>query len=223
MFRFKQFSLADGRCGMKIGTDAVAVGALARGPERCLRVADIGAGCGVIALMLAQRMPSATFDAVEIDPGACADLRENIAASPWPDRVRAVDGSFCSLEGQYDLIVSNPPYYMNGEAAPDRARAGARHAGTLSALSLADFAAFHLAPDGILAVIVPAELAEATEARAAFNRLALSRRIDIITSARRGVSRTFLEFSADRSVIPSIATLAVGSDEWKTLTAEYYL
>lgn len=222
-FRFKQFALTDRRCGMKIGTDGVLAGALATLLRPDGRVADVGAGCGVIALMIAQRYPDATVDAVEIDPGAACDLRVNVANSPWAGRINVVEGDFNAIHGTFDLIVSNPPYYNNGDVAPDASRALARHAASLSPLSLVDFAVSRLAPGGVLAMIVPADAAADVEEAAVFARLSLARRVDVATSRRRGVTRTFIEFSADPYASPQSATLSTDSEEYRALTRDFYL
>src|SRR5690606_20167135 len=113
IFRFKQFSVDQSGCGMKINTDGVLLGALATvpGPERIL---DIGAGTGVISLMLAQRFPQSKVDAVEIDPSAAEAARGNFVSSPFADRLCLIEGSFQDYSTQpeapaYNMIVSNPP------------------------------------------------------------------------------------------------------------------
>lgn len=222
-FRFKQFAVTDRRSGMKVGTDGVLAGALAFLDKPDGKVIDIGAGCGVIALMIAQRYPQSTVEAVEIDSGAAADLRENVAASPWTDRIRIIEDDYSRLEGTYDLIVSNPPYYNNGDISPDVARAMARHARSLSPIGLVDFASRCLSHLGRLSMIIPVEMAERVGEAAAFARLALSRRIDVSTSVRRGITRSFLEFSKDSRVIPVISRLDTNSAEYRELTREFYL
>ena len=98
-FRFKQFALTHQRCAMKIGTDGVLLGAWAELPEATGTVADVGAGCGLIALMLAQRYAQASITAVELDPDAAQDMRANVAASPWSERVAAIESDFTALQG----------------------------------------------------------------------------------------------------------------------------
>ena len=208
---------------MKIGTDGVAVGALATVGASGSRVLDAGAGCGLISLMLAQRFPHAIIDAVELDEGAFTDMKENIAHSPWCNRIKPILGDYAAVEGKYDLIVSNPPYYIYGEKSADERRASARHAGGLSPMSLTEFAATHLTEHGLLAMILPAECAAEIIGYAAFKRLSLRRRIDISTSPRRGITRTYLEFSRNTAAVPQISKLAIGSDEFKELTKDFYL
>ena len=226
-FRFKQFELTDRRCGMKLGTDAVVLGVLA-GMDRFsrderIKVADIGAGCGIISLMIAQRMPEAAIDAVEIDAGAFSDLVQNVECSPWSARINVFEGDFHNLTCEYNLIVSNPPFYKNGEISPTAPRAVARHVGALSAHTLIDFASDRLTSDGILSMIVPVEDTDDAICRAAFKRLSLWRRIDVATSARRGVTRCVLEFTRDSSAMPVIYKMRTNSEAYKKLTSDFYL
>lgn len=127
-FRFKQFTVRHDRCAMKIGTDAILLGAWAAAvePERIL---DIGTGSGIIALMLAQRFPTANVTAVEIDLAACEQACGNFAAAPFYDRLtltRSAVQDFRSKD-QYDLVVCNPPWIQRSLKSPDAARTMARH------------------------------------------------------------------------------------------------
>lgn len=114
IFRFKQFMVKHDRCGLKVGTDGVVLGALAShvNPKRIL---DIGTGSGLIALMLAQRYPNAEIIGVEIDERAFLQAQENAQGSPWSERVRIIHSSFQEFSQNnketFDLIISNPPYY----------------------------------------------------------------------------------------------------------------
>ena len=145
-FRFKQFFADDSRCAMKVGTDGVLLGAWApvdnfKSQADC-RVLDIGTGCGLVALMLAQRLPMARITAIDIDSEAALQAADNFSRSPWSDRLdavcssaQAVSRSLSSLgniAGSFHLIVSNPPYFRNSLKNPDAARTLARHSDTLS-------------------------------------------------------------------------------------------
>lgn len=222
-FRFKQFELTDCRCGMKIGTDAVIAGALASSPCRRPKIVDIGAGCGIIALMLAQRFEEAQLVAVENNAGAAMDLRLNVERSPWAQRISVKECDFSAIDGVYDLIVSNPPYYSHGEIAPDVSRAKARHCDTLSPSSLIDFAVEHLDKDGCLAMIVPSEVSETLIAQAAFKHLSLSKKTDVITSKRRGITRSFLDFTRRPDVLPSFSVLEKDTEPFRRLLSPFYL
>lgn len=84
VFRFKRFSIDDSRCGMKIGTDGVLLGAWARVDGSCGHVIDVGTGSGLVALMMAQRYPGVRVTGVDVDPDACLDACDNAKASPGP-------------------------------------------------------------------------------------------------------------------------------------------
>lgn len=224
-FTFKEFALTDRRCGLKIGTDGVLLGAWAECPRLDGHVADIGAGCGVVGMMIASRYPMARVVGVETDAGAVADFAENLVHFPGAGRVRAMHGSFTALQGSFDLIVSNPPFFVGGAVAPDAARAGARHAGELSPLSLPAFAASRLAPDGRLAMIAPVEMASDILMEASLARLEPRRIVEVATSARRGVTRTLWEFCRKGAAAAPAETgrIAVGDETYKALTRRFYL
>ena len=110
-FTFKQFHIEQDNCAMKVGTDGVLLGAWARGGKRIL---DIGTGTGLIALMMAQRFPYASIDAIEIDGAASEEARKNIENSPFKDRITIFNTSLqefhrkqseYNLSGMYDLSL----------------------------------------------------------------------------------------------------------------------
>ncbi|MBQ8673592.1 MAG: methyltransferase [Bacteroides sp.] len=157
-FKFKQFTVFHDRCAMKVGTDGVLLGAWAP-LEGCRRVLDVGTGTGLIALQIAQRAPEVMVTAVEVDEAAAQQAAENVAASPWADKVAVVCADFrqyVSVE-RFDLIVSNPPYFVDALKCPDRQRNAARHAGGLNYDLLFRSAAQLLQDRGGVALIVPAE------------------------------------------------------------------
>jgi len=134
-FQFKQFTIHQENCAMKVSTDAVVLGALATA-ENTDRILDIGAGTGVISLMLAQRFSTAKIDSVEIDQFAAKQAKENVAKSPWKERVQIHLKRFQNFapspSGQYPLIVSNPPYFTNHNKSLDQQRNLALHNDALS-------------------------------------------------------------------------------------------
>ena len=118
------------KCGMKVGTDGVLLGAWALGGSRVL---DIGTGTGLVALMMAQRFPQSVVDAIDIDEEACRQAAENVAASPFAGSVHV---GHCPLQDflssqPYDAIVSNPPFFVDSLNNPDVRRPLPRHTDTL--------------------------------------------------------------------------------------------
>ena len=118
-FKFKEFSVLQDRCAMKIGTDGVLLGSWVTVDDNIQSILDIGTGTGVIALMLAQRSQAGIVDALEIDTDAYEQAVENFENSIWADRLFCYHASFqeffAEIEEQYDLIVSNPPYIGKNE------------------------------------------------------------------------------------------------------------
>ena len=130
MFQFKQFSVDQTDCAMKINTDGVLLGAIAEA-DSPKSILDIGTGTGVIALMLAQRYTDALIDAVEIDKSAAETAERNFKNSFFHERLNIhpvdifeFDGN---LERKYDLIVSNPPFYINSLESPEGRKTLAKH------------------------------------------------------------------------------------------------
>ena len=133
VFRFKQFAVLNDRTAMKVGTDGVLLGAWCP-VEGIHRVLDVGTGCGVIALMVAQRNSEAVITGIDIDEGAIEEAGLNYANSPWSERLTATLADFNDMKDndRFDLIVSNPPYFTNGVLPTGDARTTARHTGSLS-------------------------------------------------------------------------------------------
>jgi tRNA1Val (adenine37-N6)-methyltransferase len=213
---------------MKLGTDGVLLGAWARGGGEIL---DIGSGSGIIALMMAQRNATAQVCGVEIDADAAGQSRENVAQSPFARRVKIFVGSFQEYRPArpLDAIVSNPPFFLSGESAPDHRRAAARHA---PAGFFADFFAFArrwLLPEGEVSIVVPADAVETISADAYLRGFLLSRRVMVRSVPRRPAERCLLAFTLHRRFPVEMAEhcllKADGSrSEWyECLTRDFYL
>jgi len=129
-FRFKQFTVYHDRCAMKVTTDACLFGAwVAHRLNGCSgSILDIGTGTGLLSLMLAQQA-AGQITAIELDEGAAGQAKENIAASPWIDRIDIIRSDIRSYNanGQYQYIISNPPFYENDLSSPDPAKRMAHH------------------------------------------------------------------------------------------------
>lgn len=185
---------------MKVGTDGVLLGAWCRIEERQRRILDVGCGTGLIAIMAAQRSETytgTTIDAVEIDEGAARQAAENVAASPWPDRIKVIHAPFQQLPPEkYDHIISNPPYFRSSLECPDAGRTLARHTVTLPFGDLLSGVGSRLATDGIFSVILPHDAFGQFVHEAAVYGLYPSRITDVYPTARSAApKRTLAEFS----------------------------
>lgn len=157
-FQFKQFTIRQTHAAMKVGTDAALLGTLAEGGTNIL---DIGAGTGIISLMMAQRFPDARITAVEIDDDAVKDCIENFESSPFADRLCLEHVSFQEFSRQslqFDCIVSNPPYFDESLENPDLGRTRARHTSSLSFHDLIGGAYRLLSDGGVFSVCIPPEV-----------------------------------------------------------------
>lgn len=159
IFQFKQFSVNQDQCAMKIGTDGVLLGAwtpLNNSPNAIL---DIGTGTGIIALMLAQRSNAQQIDALEIDKNAYEQAVDNFENSKWGDRLfcfhAGLDEFIEEPEDEYDLIVSNPPFYTDDFRSENEQRDLARFQEAMPFEDLVEAAALLLSKTGIFSVIIP--------------------------------------------------------------------
>jgi len=158
-FRFKEFTIHQDQCAMKVGTDGVLLGAWASLDNHPESILDIGAGTGLIALQLAQRSSAEVIDAIELDAAAYEQCVANFEASPWGDRLFCYHAGFDEfvdeMEDTYDLIVSNPPFYAEDVASGNPFRDKARQSNSLPFDELVQGASKFLTEDGIFAVIIP--------------------------------------------------------------------
>jgi tRNA1Val (adenine37-N6)-methyltransferase len=157
-FAFKQFSVQQDKCAMKIGTDSVLLGAWCPIEKNSFSVLDIGAGTGVLSLMLAQRTNAEQIDALEIDEDAYEQCVENFEASPWSDRLfcfhAGLDEFVEEPEDEYDIIISNPPFYSEDYKTDNSQRDLARFQDALPFEELIEAADLLLSENGIFAVII---------------------------------------------------------------------
>lgn len=197
MFRFKQFAVEDDRCAMKVGTDGVLLGAWAEIVPAEARVLDVGAGCGLISLMLAQRFPAARITALELDSAAAEQAQENVLASPFGSQIEVVRGDFCShpFETPFDAVVSNPPFFEEDLLPPDAERASARHtAAGLTFEALVARSRELLCDGGSLQVIIPKTAQTRFHALCNQYGFTLVRATDVRTVLRKDPKRVLLHF-----------------------------
>lgn len=214
---------------MKVGTDGVLLGAWARGGRRIL---DIGTGSGLVALMMAQRFPHASVMGVEIDPIACAQAAENMAACPFADRLRVTCGKIQEQDfpRPFDAIVCNPPFYAdNSLHSPDKRRAMARNNDSLPFSELFRSAAKALSADGCLSLVIPMVALPEVQKAAVAVGLHLSRRLDLRSKPDKETSRLLLELTkqenikAERKEETIYSSDNVRSPWYQSLTHEFYL
>ena len=226
-FRFKQFAVEQDDVAMKVGTDGVLLGAWAN-CEGAKRILDIGTGTGVIALMLAQRNSEAEIHAVEIDETASHRARSNFDMSPWGKRMSV---ECCAVQEfapteKSDLIISNPPYFIDSLQCPDAKRTTARHAQDLTFDELDRAVCRLLADGGRFALILPtAEF----DRYLSVTQLHLVRRCDVYPKIGAAVKRVMAEFAKlPMSFQAETITIEVGprgeyTDEYRALTKDFYL
>ncbi len=214
---------------MKIGTDSVLLGAWATvGHAR--RVIDLGAGSGLLSMMVAQRNPDCSVVAIEIDPDACLDARENFAAFEGGRNLAVITADAIGFmpDEPADLIICNPPYFTSALKSPDAARATARHGAGLLPRSAVELSAKWLSADGLLAMVTPVDDASGLIFTAELNRLHPRRVCMVSQVAGKAPTRILWEFS--RHDGPCIKqTLSIrGRDgaytlEYIELTDDFYL
>jgi tRNA1Val (adenine37-N6)-methyltransferase len=164
MFRFKQFDVDQSGCAMKINTDGVLLGAMAKANDPAA-ILDIGTGTGVIALMLAQKFTTAQIDAVEIDSVAAKTAENNFKASPFADRLTVFpldfEHYFNEFAGKkYDLIISNPPFYINSLKSPGEKKNLAKHADVDFFEKFISTVSVHLTPTGKCWLVLPPNIGD---------------------------------------------------------------
>ena len=220
---------------MKVGTDTVLLGSWCgvTGTER--RILDVGTGCGLLALMMAQRCPDATVCGIDIDAPSIDEASGNFDRSPWADRLAAFSGDFLQLtseeSGVFDLIISNPPFFTNGLVSPVAARSTARHDLQLPLDELVTHAATLLQSHGSLAIVTPVEASSVINFAADLAHLRIMRITTVIPVEGHEPKRYLWQLSP-RKASPSTTlrdTIVLRNsdgtltDQHKALTAAFML
>lgn len=231
-FRFKQFSIQQDKCAMKVGTDGVLLGAWTSLEDNPYAILDIGAGTGLISLMLAQRSQATIIDAIEIDAEAYEQCVANFEQSIWNDCLfcyhAGLDEFVDEIEDQYDLIVSNPPFYSETVTSGNDARDMARMSFSLPFHELLASVAELLHEEGTFAVIIPfKEEVKFSEIAARF-QLFPKRITHVKGTLNSEFKRSLMEFSFRHSS-PLISELTIEkgrhqyTEDYINLTKEFYL
>ncbi|MBR4897497.1 MAG: methyltransferase [Prevotella sp.] len=227
-FKFRQFTIQQGRCAMKVGTDGTLLGAWAHGGKRIL---DIGTGTGLIALMMAQRFPESQVTAFDIDEQAVMQARENVVLSPFASRISILceDARCYEPDAAYDAIVSNPPFYDRSLVCPDNRRSLARHTSSLDYRSLFSLVQRCLDDEGEFSVVIPSECQSKLESEASLAGFFKVRECAVRTIPRKAPRRYLLAFakhpSASFAPEEGVIEEKPGSrSSWYTeLTKDFYL
>lgn len=229
MFQFKQFSIKDDRCAMKVGTDGVLLGAWAD-IDNASSILDIGTGCGLIAIMAAQRNRNAQITAIDIDEDAVAQAKENVQNSPWHERINVgiADIRSFSTSTFYDAILCNPPFYQEQTYSPSLSRTLARNARSLPFCELTDAASKLLTEEGLFHVILPTNAYSAFMTQCLAQGLSPVRKCMIKTVERKEPKRLMLTLSKRATKYNTETLVLQGADgmrsqEYTSLTQDFYL
>jgi tRNA1Val (adenine37-N6)-methyltransferase len=231
-FKFKQFTVNQDRCAMKVGTDAVLLGAWTTVEHHPTSILDIGSGTGILSLMLAQRTDASIIDAIEIDEDAYEHCVENFEQSPWNDRLFCYHASSLEftdeIEEKYDLIVSNPPFYSADYKSENLQRDLARFSDALPFDHLLECISRLLSKEGKFSVIIPFSEEEKFRTLASKVNLFPHKILHVKGTLSSEIKRSLIVFSFIESeiIIQEIfieTSRHLYSDEYINLTKDFYL
>jgi tRNA1Val (adenine37-N6)-methyltransferase len=230
-FQFKQFLIRQHQCAMKVCTDSCLLGAYAH-VSQAQSLLDIGTGTGLLALMAAQRSPARIL-ALEIDAQAAAQARENVAASPWADRIQVANQSLQDFEKAneqlFEVILCNPPFYAASHKSPDQARNVAMHSHELSFQEIIAFCQRFLHPQGTLYMLLPPAESRQFASLAAGSHLFVRERLLVHTKAGGKHIRTIQALGHQARATAAESHLAIRqpdnayTDAFRQLLQDYYL
>ncbi|MDB5232204.1 MAG: methyltransferase [Chitinophagaceae bacterium] len=237
-FQFKQFTVQQEHCAMKVCTDACLFGAwvaeeVFNSTLKVKNALDIGTGTGVLSLMLAQKIKSTKIKAIEIDDSAAAQAKENFESSPWKSRLCVIGHSvqqFKSLtENKFDLIISNPPFFENDLKSEDQKRNLALHSEKLDLMELADTVQFLLHNQGFFAVLLPAQRVSEFEVLAKKGKLFLYKKVFVKQTPAHSPFRAMMIFLPYEIMQPEVKEIVIKkaegnyTAEFIELLKDYYL
>jgi len=230
-FKFKQFTIHQDKCAMKVCTDACIFGAwFARKSLSANRILDIGSGTGLLMLMLAQERES-LIEGIEIDPNCFQQLKENISESKWSERLAAHRGDIKTFRSElkYDFIIGNPPFHENSLSSPSIETNLARHSAELNLDELIVSIDQHLSSTGSFGVLLPYYRAEYFEFLASVKKFHLAEKLSVKQSPNHKYFRSILHFSRSPQQHASIEDLTIQNEsreytnDFVELLKDYYL
>ena len=235
-FRFKEFGVHHERSAMKVGVDGVLIGAWAKGPDAPpLRILDAGTGCGLIALICAQRFCHASVLGVDVDTPSIDEASSNFSNSPWAERLESRCADFMQMSRAdfplgFDMIISNPPFFDAGLTFGDNdARLRARHVGDFSPLSLISHGADMLSDRGVIALISPVDQLPEIETVVRESGLHMHRLCSVYGSPQAPPKRVMIELGRMPQPSVDITSLYIYTPQrdytadYRSLTAPFYL
>lgn len=228
-FTFKRFHVDDSNCAMKVGTDGVLLGTWAR-LKNVKTILDIGAGSGILSLICAERTDDtrAKILAVEVDSEAGKDCVLNFENSPWKERLQFVNADFREIKGNFDVIISNPPFFTGDLASPSHKRELARQGSTLNYNSLIEFSANSLTPSGHLEFISNAEAEKEILFCLVLNGFHIQRQTYVRDNPEKTFKRILWDVSFSKCESPKITELSIRengmyTNEYRAMTRDLYL
>lgn len=235
-FQFKQFTVQQENCAMKVTTDGCLFGSLCPtfdGSNEARKILDIGTGTGLLSLMFAQKRQSAIIDAVEIDKDAFQQATENVAASPWSDRIKVIHADAKDFDpgNQYDIIISNPPFYEKGLKSDDAKKNLAHHNKGLLLPELLSIIKRKLKPDGSFYLLLPYKRNEEIKKLFTENDLAVQQLTFVRQSVNHDYFRIMLfgKLKTGKQTETKIDEISIKDDNnqytpaFATLLEDYYL
>lgn len=228
-FQFKHFTLKQDICAMKVGTDGVLLGAWSKNTDG--NVLDIGCGSGLIGIMIAQRNENCIIDAIDKDKNAFLQSTENTAKCTWNNRIKVFHTSLQEFvpTKKYQLIISNPPFFVDATKSANESKNLARHADELPFQELIIGVSRLLANDGIFSIILPSTEEEMFCKLAQQHQLFLNRICYVKPNEARPIKRVIMEFSFQEISIKT-ETLTIETEkrhhytkEYRNLTNDFYL
>ncbi len=231
-FIFKQFTVHQNQCAMKVGTDAVLLGAWANISHNPFSVLDIGSGTGIISLMLAQRSIAEQIDAIEIEDNAFEQCVSNFENSYWGDRLFCYHASLeefvNEIDDKYDLIVSNPPFYSEDYKSESSSRDLARFEDAMPFEHLIESSSKLLSEQGKFVIIIPYKEEKSFVNLASVKNLFSSKILRVKGNPESELKRSLLEFSFNKLKV-EIDELIIETSrhqytqEYINLTKDFYL
>lgn len=232
MFHFKKFSIDDTHCAMKVGTDAVLLGAWSA-LENAQNILDVGAGSGILSLMAAQRNEQAQIFAIELDKSACEDAKKNILNSSWRERIHVENQLFQNFAIEtalkFDFIICNPPFFSQSLRAADKQRNMARHDDLLPACELLSGIARLLNDEGSAALIIPTNYLEKFTIEAAIHSLFTAKKTFVKSTINHNAHRVLIEFEKKNNTSIQVSEFIIYSkpsiytEEYRALCRNFYL